>query len=80
LKNQYEKAKTLFYKAYVLDPGDPFTLNNLGYIAELEGQQDRAQTFYGLAGDQATDANIDARVRPACGDCLCKEPSAGLKI
>lgn len=59
LKNQYEKAKTLFYKAYVLDPGDPFTLNNLGYIAELEGQQDRAQTFYGLAGDQATDANIE---------------------
>jgi len=59
LKNQYDKAKALFYKAYVLDPGDPFTLNNLGYIAELEGQQDRAQAFYGLAGGLATDANIE---------------------
>ncbi len=58
LKNQYDKAKALFYKAYVLDPGDPFTLNNLGYMAELEGQQDRAQAFYGLAGGLATDANI----------------------
>jgi Flp pilus assembly protein TadD len=59
LKNQFDKAKALFYKAYVMDPGDPFTLNNLGYIAELEGQQDRAQAFYGLAGGQATDANIE---------------------
>jgi Flp pilus assembly protein TadD len=58
-KNQYDKAKTLFYQAYLLDPGDAFTLNNLGYIAELEGQVDRAQTFYGLASGQATEALID---------------------
>lgn len=58
-KNQYDKAKALFYKAYLLDPGDPFTLNNLGYIAELEGQVERAQTFYGLASGQATEALID---------------------
>ena len=32
-----KKAKQLFYKAYLLDPEDPFTLNNLGYVAELEG-------------------------------------------
>jgi Flp pilus assembly protein TadD len=58
-KNQYDKAKALFYKAYLFDPGDPFTLNNLGYIAELEGQVDRAQAFYGLASGQATEALID---------------------
>ena len=58
-KNQYGKAKELFYKAYLLDPGDPFTLNNLGYIAELEGQVDRAQAFYGLASGQSTEALID---------------------
>ena len=58
-KNQYDKAKALFYKAYLFDPGDPFTLNNLGYIAELEGQVERAQTFYGLAAEQGTDAVID---------------------
>ncbi|MFY9559337.1 MAG: hypothetical protein WAQ52_03815 [Terriglobales bacterium] len=58
-KNQYDKAKALFYKAYLFDPGDPFTLNNLGYIAELEGQVERAQAFYGLASGQATEALID---------------------
>jgi Flp pilus assembly protein TadD len=58
-KHSYEKAEALFYKAYLLDPDDPFTLNNLGYISELQGQVDRAQTFYSLAGQQATDAAID---------------------
>ena len=58
-RHHYERAETLFYKAYLFDPDDPFTLNNLGYIAELQGQVDRSQRFYELAGQQATDAVID---------------------
>lgn len=58
-KHNYKKAEALFYKAYLFDPDDPFTLNNVGYIAELQGQLDRAQRFYQLAGQQATDAVID---------------------
>jgi len=58
-KQQYEKARELFFKAYLYDPGDPFTLNNLGYVAELEGQVERAHEFYSLAAAQATDALID---------------------
>ena len=38
-KHNYGEAKKLFYKAYLLDPNDPFTLNNLGYIAELESER-----------------------------------------
>jgi Flp pilus assembly protein TadD len=57
-KRHYEKAETLFYKAYLLDPDDPFTLNNLGYISELQGQVERALNFYALAGQQATEAVI----------------------
>ena len=57
-KHSYTKAETFFYKAYLLDPQDPFTLNNLGYVSELQGQVDRAQRFYGLAGQEATDAAI----------------------
>ncbi len=64
-KHDYEKAKTLFYRAYLLDPDDPFTLNNLGYISELEGQAERAQSFYALASQQATDAFIDRASTPA---------------
>ena len=58
-KQQYEKAETLFYQAYLFDPADPFTLYNLGYVSELKGQLDRAQKLYGLASEQATDAVID---------------------
>lgn len=58
-KHDYEKAEAVFYKAYLLDPDDPFTLNNLGYISELKGQVDRARRFYELAGQLASDAVID---------------------
>ncbi len=58
-KHQYEKAESLFYKAYLYDPADPFTLNNLGYVAEMQGQLDRAQKFYDLAAQQGSNADID---------------------
>jgi len=58
-KHDYTKAKQLFYKAYLLDPNDPFTLNNLGYVSELEGDVDRAQRFYALAAEQSSDAVVD---------------------
>ena len=58
-RRHFNKARELFYKAYLFDPGDPFTLNNLGYVAELEGQVERAQAFYAMASAQSTEARID---------------------
>jgi len=60
-----EKAKRLFYQAYLLDPDDPFTLNNLGYVAELEGDADRALRYYALAARDHTDALIADSSEPA---------------
>jgi Flp pilus assembly protein TadD len=57
-KHQYEKARKLFYEAYLLDPNDPFTLNNLGYISELEGNVDRASRYYDLAQQQSSEATV----------------------
>lgn len=57
-KNDIDKAKRLFYEAYLLDPNDPFTLNNLGYIAELEGDAEKALRFYELAGEMKSDAVV----------------------
>jgi Flp pilus assembly protein TadD len=59
LKHRYEKAEGLFYKAYLFDPADPFTLNNLGYVSELHGQLDRAEKFYKLAADGGCEAIIE---------------------
>ena len=57
-KHDYDQAKKLFYRAYLIDPNDPFTLNNLGYVSELEGNIDRAQRFYDLASQQQSDAMV----------------------
>ena len=58
-KHNYAKAERLFYKAYLFDPDDAFTLNNLGYVSELQGQLDRAEKFYALSAEQASEAVID---------------------
>lgn len=58
-KQNYKRAEQLFYKAYLLDPDDPFTLNNLGYISEIQGELDRAEHFYDLARQQSTSAVVD---------------------
>ena len=58
-----KKAKQHFVKAYLLDPDDPFTLNNLGYIAEIEGDVDRALKYYQLAANTSTEAVIDEASR-----------------
>ena len=57
-KHDYAKAKKFFYKAYLIDPNDPFTLNNLGYISEMEGDLDRAQRFYALAAEHPSEAAV----------------------
>ncbi len=56
---KFDQARKLFYKAYLLDPDDPFTLNNLGYLSELNGDIERAQRYYELAAENTSDATID---------------------
>ena len=58
-EHKFDRAESLFLKAYLYDPADPFTLNNLGYISELEGQLDKAHRFYQLAAEQSSNADID---------------------
>lgn len=78
-KNQFNKAKALFYKAYLYDPDDPFTLNNLGYISELEGQVERAHRFYELAAQQSTEAVIDRASTKRVEGKSIKDVVAGLQ-
>lgn len=64
-RHRLTRAKQLFYRAYLLDPNDPFTLNNLGYVAELEGEIERAQRYYALAADLNSEAVVDQASTPA---------------
>lgn len=58
-KHEISKAKQFFYKAYLIDPNDPFTLNNLGYVSELEGNLERARRYYDQAQANTSEAVID---------------------
>jgi len=71
--HRYEKAKALFYKAYLYDPDDPFTLNNLGYVSELEGKLESAERFYLLASQRATTAVVDKASSPQIRGKLVKD-------
>jgi Flp pilus assembly protein TadD len=57
-KHQVEQAEKIFYRAYLIDPDDPFTLNNLGYISELQGKLDRAERYYELAARHKSETRI----------------------
>ena len=57
--NSTRKPKPSFIRPISTIPADPFTLNNLGYISELQGELDRAQKFYALASEQGGEALID---------------------
>jgi Flp pilus assembly protein TadD len=45
-RNDRESAGQDFLQAYALDPSSAFSLNNLGYLAEIDGDLETAQVFY----------------------------------
>ena len=60
-RNDLRTANADFRKAYELDPNNAFTLNNIGYVAEIEGDRETAQFFYERAR-QAGGANATVGV------------------
>ena len=79
-KHNIGKAKRLFYQAYLLDPDDPFTLNNLGYISELEGDADRALRYYELSSKNSSQATIERSSRPDLKGRPLQEAFAALQV
>jgi tetratricopeptide (TPR) repeat protein len=55
-RNDWLEARKDFLHAYSIDPGGAFSLNNRGYVAEMDGDLETAQFFYGKAR-KASDAN-----------------------
>lgn len=58
-ENDWPAARQDFLNAYSLDPASAFSLNNRGYVAEMEGDLETAQFFYEKAKRAG---NSDARV------------------
>jgi tetratricopeptide (TPR) repeat protein len=47
--NNPQDARTAFEQAYKLDPQNSFALNNMGYVSEMNGDQETASEFYAAA-------------------------------
>ena len=45
-QNDWAAARKDFLHAYALDPTSAFTLNNLGYVSEKDGDLESAQFYY----------------------------------
>jgi Flp pilus assembly protein TadD len=45
-RNDRKTARQDFEQAYKLDPRNAFTINNMGFLAELEGDKETAQSYY----------------------------------
>ena len=52
-RNDLKAADRDFRGAFALDPNNAFALNNIGYLAELEGDQETAEFFYARAREVA---------------------------
>jgi tetratricopeptide (TPR) repeat protein len=48
-RNDRRAARGYFEQAYKLDPTDAFTLNNMGFVAEMDGDRETAQFYYAKA-------------------------------
>jgi Flp pilus assembly protein TadD len=48
-RNELSAAEQDFRNAYALDPNNAFAANNIGYLAEMEGDRETAQFFYDKA-------------------------------
>ena len=48
-RNNWPAAKQDFLRAYSLDPNSAFSINNIGYLAERDGDLETAQFFYARA-------------------------------
>jgi Flp pilus assembly protein TadD len=44
--NDPEGARQFFEQAHRLDPHNAFSLNNMGYVSEMEGDRETAETYY----------------------------------
>jgi len=64
-RNDRKAARDYFEQAFKLDPTNSFTINNMGYLAELGGDRETAQSYYAEAQDaNRSNARVSASTRP----------------
>jgi Tfp pilus assembly protein PilF len=52
------RYKEIVQKAYADDPNDPFVINNMGLVAEMDGNTHQAKEYYWLAWQRADSLTV----------------------
>jgi len=64
-RNDRKAARDYFQQAYKLDPKNSFTINNMGYLSELEGDKETAGSYYEQAENaRRSRARVAVSTRP----------------
>ena len=82
-QNDWGAAKQDFLQAYSLDPGSAFSLNNLGYVAEKNGDLETAQFYYSKArkaGDATTRVGLATDGSAEGQHLIAVAGQSGLKV
>jgi len=74
-RNDRQAARQYFEQAYKLDPNNAFALNNMGYLAEMDGDQESATFYYEKAQTAQRD---DRKVSVATRRDAEGQPVAGV--
>jgi len=63
-RNERSMGRQYFEQAYKIDPNNSFTLNNMGYLAEMDGDRETAQYLYAKAREGgASEAKVALATR-----------------
>jgi tetratricopeptide (TPR) repeat protein len=64
-RNDHKAARDYFQQAYKLDPRNSFTINNMGFLSELEGDKETASSYYEQAENaRRSRAKVAVSTRP----------------
>jgi len=77
-RNDPQTARKDFQQAYKLDSNNAFTLNNMGYMAEMDGDRETADFYYAKAQEaERSNRKVDVATRAEVQGHLLKNVANG---
>ena len=73
VQGDVEKFKAEVRSAYQMDPDDPYAMNNMGVVYELEGNREKAIEMYKKAAQNAGDLSVKKSSREGDKDRLLRD-------
>jgi Flp pilus assembly protein TadD len=73
VQGDVEKFKAEIRSAYQMDPDDPYVMNNMGVVYEIEGNREKAREMYKKAAQNAGNLVVNKSSRQGDKDRLLRD-------